>query len=429
MELNKRMLAVLPCTLIAAAASGQSVDQERAYQSELLADADSRTSLLQGAGGSAGYADGFVISDATGDNTLRINMLSQFRYVWNNRSNDSAPGANDKDTIGFQIPRAWLNFSGNVINKNVGYQIRVETNGLDRATGPSDASGGAFFVSDAFATYKMDDNWTFRWGQFRPALSREGMVDDQYQLGLERSFIDTNTGSSSRVQGIDFNYTDDQFRFWGGFTDGLFTANSDINSPAEADYAINGRFEWMFQGDDWGRFDDFTSFRNSDNAAMAGVSLWYQTGGETNMTADVDVFVIVGDFTWEGDGWNVFAQYTGVNVDPSGGTSTFDSSILVQGGFFFTEEFEAYGAWTSTLPDNRPGPPTTDDNFNTITVGGNYYFIPGSHAAKASADVQIYLDKTTTSSSVIFTPNTIAPIFTSPDSGQFALRLQMQLFF
>jgi hypothetical protein len=386
---------------------------------------------LQGAGGSAGYQDGFVISDATGDNTLKTNVLSQFRYDWNSRNDDSAPGVNDKQTIGFQIPRAWVNFSGNVINKNIGYQLRIETNGLSSST-YSYGANGMFYLSDAFSTYKMDDNWTFRWGQFRPALSREGMVDDENQQGVERSFIDSDTGYSARVQGIDFNYTDDQFRFWVGFNDGFSTQNTDITSSVEADYAFQGRFEWMFKGDDWSRFDQFSSYQNSDNAAMVGVSAWYQSGGETNGTIDGNVTIIIGDISWEGDGWNVFAQYAGVNTDfAAAGGSNFDNSILVQGGYFFHEQIEAYGQWTTIIPDDGGAgrTPANTDTFNTLTLGANYYFVPNSQAAKASADVQIYLNSTTGSSSVVFTPNTLAPVFTSPDDGQFAIRLQMQMYF
>src|SRR5262245_31260684 len=75
-----------------------SLELSRAYQAELLADAATRTSGLQGA--SSGYNNGkFSITDG-GANTLNIGGYVQARYLMNFR--DDQPN-NEDFTNGFQI--------------------------------------------------------------------------------------------------------------------------------------------------------------------------------------------------------------------------------------------------------------------------------------------------------------------------------------
>ena len=71
--------------------SGANADEVRAIVAEMLADADTRSSLLQG-GGSAGWDDGFFIESGDGSFRLNVGALIQFRYVASFRDDDGAGG-------------------------------------------------------------------------------------------------------------------------------------------------------------------------------------------------------------------------------------------------------------------------------------------------------------------------------------------------
>jgi hypothetical protein len=110
---------------------GVSRDEVRAMVADMLADADTRSSLLQG-GGVAGYDKGFVVRSPDGNYSLKINGLVQFRYVANYRNTEGDAGVfrdvdSSNDTTGdvvrgddfngaFQLRRVNIDFSGNLIN-------------------------------------------------------------------------------------------------------------------------------------------------------------------------------------------------------------------------------------------------------------------------------------------------------------------------
>ena len=64
----------------------------RGIVTDVLADADTRASL-QGSGANAGYDGGFFISSSDGNFSLKLNILQQIRYTFNDRSN--APDSGD----------------------------------------------------------------------------------------------------------------------------------------------------------------------------------------------------------------------------------------------------------------------------------------------------------------------------------------------
>jgi len=61
----------------------QRADAIRGVVQDVLADSSTRSSFQQ-AGATAGYNNGFFLSSADGNYTLKINALEQVRFVWNN---------------------------------------------------------------------------------------------------------------------------------------------------------------------------------------------------------------------------------------------------------------------------------------------------------------------------------------------------------
>jgi hypothetical protein len=377
-------------------------DDQRAHAAELLADAAGRTSQL---------------AQADRRFSVDVHGYFQFRYNWNRR--DEVPAGTEDNTIGFQMARTRLNVSGNIVNEDWGYFIQF---GAD--------PDGDIFLEDAYGTFRYEGGWQVQFGQFRLPFSREGLVGDQYQLGAERSV----TGSifdAGRTQGLQFGFAGDAFRFAGSFNDGVHASNTDFGTET-ADWALSGRLEFKWAGD-WAQARDLTSFTNSDFFGMFGVAAHWQTGGDTatlggGTTSGDDLLLATADLSIEGNGWNVFGAVYYSALDVDGGGSFDDLGFVVQGGLFITPQTEIFGRYDMVMPDSGW---TNDEDFSTITVGLNHYFVPESHAAKLTIDLQWFLDAPTENDVVnaLAAGNTQVGLLADNGDNQWNLRAQLQILF
>ncbi len=412
---TSRTLCLVPLVGLAAALSAHASDgkDDRAYLAGLFADASTRTSLQ---GADAGHDGKFHLSSSDGNYRLNVSGQVQFRYIANFRDN-----ANDNSfEHGFQTRRTKIAFSGHVINEDLSFKVN----------GAFDRKGGAFELEDAYVKNKIGDGWSLRWGQYKLPMLREENISSKYQQAVDRSVVN-EVFNQDRTQGIELAYKADDWRAFADFSVGFKTANSDFTSPAtspEADYAFTGRVDYKVMGN-WKQFKDFTSFRGSDDAALIGGGVHYQQSANTNALADVDTsfFQYTVDASYESDGWNVYAAFVGrnTNIRAMGSDVDFnDLGFVVQGGLFVSEEAELFARFDSVLPDSdRVG----DNSFNTVTVGTNYYFLPESHAAKLTADVQFFLDDMSQNDKV--KQNTGIGLLTDANDNQVAFRVQFQLLF
>ncbi len=433
------------------AAVASDLDLDRAYAAELRADADGRTSLLQ-AGGGAGHDGMFHIGDASGANRLNIRGVMQFRYMANFRDSSPTIGTDNETTIGFQMASAKLIFDGNVISENL--EFRIDGDFGQPANGGNTAGGGpagrdnfgVFTLQNAYAKYHFEgqgSGWNISWGQMKvPLLYEEFGNEDWTGLAVERSLVN-ELFTGGFTQGMMFGYTSDQIAFTAGISDGAGTANSPYNFQAvgnpEADFAITARLDWKIQGD-WAQFADMTSFRGSNLGARLGGAIHYQSNGDTNpsfastgvpLTESVLLYTI--DGAVEGDGWNLFAAFVGNNNQFQGGTGLSDTDnfgVVLQGGVFLTHDFEIFARYDGLFLDSAsPGfTAGADDSFNFLTVGGNYYFVPESHAAKFTGDVVFSFNDTLPNGGAVLPDNTTGLLGDITD-GEVLLRLQMQLVF
>src|SRR5688572_2650497 len=125
-------------------AQNANLDQSRAYNAELIADAGTRASLLAGGpAGNATYAGTFGIGDSTGANRLNIGGTTWLRYNIALRDSDSV-GDVDDTTVGFNNPTNRLRFWGNVWDKNLTFKIQGNFGGEFSDT-------GIFGLEDAYA--------------------------------------------------------------------------------------------------------------------------------------------------------------------------------------------------------------------------------------------------------------------------------------
>ncbi len=441
--------AAVSLGVVSTAAANTSTDEVRSIVAEMMADAQTRSSLLQ-SGGSAGYDGGFFISDASGNNTLKVNGQIQFRYIAN-----FADDSNTDDDFegGFQTRRTKMTFKGNVVDPNLFYQIKWETS----------RNGGNISLQDAFAGYKFDNGTYLKWGQFRAAFARERSVSSSRQLGVERSLTGDYFGQTES-QGIEWGYKGEDWKLTLAFTDGIRSADTEftagkagvgatgfnpingnftgLSGPfgGEADFSLTGRFEYKFAGS-WNQFKDFTSMPGSDYAAMLGVAGNYEiTDGDSVATGDdLTVFSWTADLSIEGDGWNGFIAGYGQHIEQdeilvnniTGNIDDADNDsygLVVQGGVFIPEtDWEVFARYDVLFADDENG--SDEDTFSTLTVGTNWYW--AGHAAKFSLDVAVFLDNPTEFSGVPggFGSTGAGFIGGVDDDSQFAIRAQFQLLF
>ncbi|MBI1190320.1 MAG: hypothetical protein GC200_06525 [Tepidisphaera sp.] len=402
----KSRACVLVMVAGASVAMGQSLDLSRAYEAELRADAVARESLLGES--SCGYDDGkFTISDG-GNNTLRLGGVIQTRWEANFRQGAGSP---DNFTNGFSLRRARLDATGTIFDKRLSYDVRIE----------SSRTNGNFSPLEVFGRYALSEEWYVRAGQFKVPLNREEVLSTTMQLAIERSVVDA-VFAESYSQGAEVGYQGQDARAFLAVGDGLKTTTSDYTSAAEADYAVTGRAEFKWAGKGWKWANDFTSFRGSEYAAMAGLAGHWQAGGDTGGTANIDFFQGEADVQVEGDGWNFFAAGIWRSSRRPGLGTRDDFGAIVQGGVFVSDQAEIFARWDGVFPDDANG-----DAFNTLTAGVNYYVSPHSQAVKLTWEFGYFFNSTT--ANTLVKESTQAGLLTSTEPGEWMLQGQVQVMF
>ncbi len=386
-----------------------------AGNTDLVADAGARLSY-QG-GGSYG-TNGFNIADASGNNRLTIGGVVQFRFNANFRDDgDPNVGEDNDTTTGFENSITRLRASGTVGTSQLGYKVQASFGNGD----------GVAAIDDAYGTWDFQNGWNLRWGQFNLPVVREISVGFEDHLGSDFSPTSIYFGQGYS-QGIQLGYTGEQFRAMFAFSDGAGTANTLFGSGAEADYAFTIRLEGLLLGNTWDQFNNYTSWQNaSGDSILLGGAVHYQDGGETGGTSDTEVLLYTIDATWEGPGYNVTAVGYGASIEGTGGASQDDFGVMIQGGFFFNDQFEGFARYDGFFLDSDV---VETDNVNILTGGVNYYVLPETNAAKFTAQIAYAFDSTAdifSNSSLAGTSNN--GFLGQSEDGEFALQLQFQLVF
>lgn len=395
--------------------SGLDSDSIRAIVAEMLNDAETRSSLLQG-GSTAGHDGKFFLASPSGDFRLNVSGQVQVRYMLNFRDDEN--GTVDDFASGFSLPRVALRFDG-AIYDDIVYAIQ----------GVFNSSGGGFTLEDAYAGYVFDNGLIILGGQYREPILWEDVLQEKYSLAVDQSVVNA-VFSQGYSQGIWAHYSADSWRMWAGFDSGIRSANTDFNAdPAE--WGVTTRWEWKFAGN-WSQFDQFSSPRGAEFAAKLGGGVHFEQSPHAPGTVETDLLAYTADIMVEGNGWNVFGMGVGLYTDTNGGGGSFnDLGFLVQGGVFVTDDIEPFARYDVVIPDSDRA---ADQAFNTITAGANYYL--HGQAAKFTLDVQYFLDDTAGNALVsgIATgvPGSVGNqigLLPTMDDGEFVIRLQFQLLF
>lgn len=400
-------------------------EEVKALVREVLADADTRASLLNG-GLTSGYNNGFFVGSEDGSFLLKVNGESQVRYLYSSRQHE--PDGTDENEAGFQIRRSRLGFAGHFINPDLTYRLRLSY----------DRGSGALAFDDAWVAYDFADNWKVQLGQFKPQFIREESVGGFRQLAVERSYL-ADYFTVDYTQGVELSYSGDALRAYLAIHDGSYGLNTDFQSD-RTDLAISGRAELLLAGD-WKQFNDFTSWSSDKLGVLVGGGIAYEVG-ETGSGADTpDIIKYTADVSLELGGANVFAAVYAQRFNDNGDSPPLADNLddacqigfVVQGGLFVVpDKLELFGRYewidfdgvyyrnNGSSAQSGSGDLDEEDELGIVTVGGNWYF--KKHNAKLTIDVLWALDP-------VPVANSGAGLLASADDDQVVLRSQFQFAF
>ena len=136
------------------AQGGQWLTEQRAAEirgivTDVLADAETRSSLQ---GATSGYNGGFMLASSDGNFSMKINVLQQMRWSFNDNDVDQA--------YGFENKRTRLTFSGNMVDSSWTYKL-----GYYLGYSNSAENCGAGELADANVTKDFKNGFTVSVGQ------------------------------------------------------------------------------------------------------------------------------------------------------------------------------------------------------------------------------------------------------------------------
>lgn len=397
-----------------------SADQTRALVAEMLADAETRSSLLD-SGADAGHDGKFFIKSADGAFRLNIGGQLQFRYTANFRDPDDQ--VNDRDfEEGFTHPRTRIYFAGNAQEPGLFFRVMLDFQ----------VSEGDGYLQDAFSGYDFGNGWQIRAGQGITAFMREWYMGDFKLFSVERSLQSLVFGQF-RSEFAEVRYQNQNVRLIGTYSNGFRSANTDfVNAPAS--WALGGRAEWKFAGD-WKQVtDEFMSPRGSDFAGALSGAIHFEQGPDDDSGPSQDLFAWTADLLIKGSGWNAMLAGVGYLMTDEAGVSGADYDdygFLAQFGYLVTDKLELVTRYDVIIPDHDR---EANDAFNTIMLGFNYYL--HGQAARFSFAGYWFLDDTTGTVAGNFADtggrNPTSPLYgslPSANDNQVTLMAQFQLLF
>jgi len=398
----------------------------RSLVQDVLADADSRASLLQG-GPIAGWDKGFKIGSPDGNFLLQLEGQIQARFVWDNRNNSS-----DDDRWGFELRRTKIGFKGHVVDPSWKYNIlgafnrdtRSYLTGIevdfdeDEVSTTSSSLTGPFELEDAYVEKVLNEQWYVRFGQFKMPFMQEELMSSRRQLVIERSLV-SNAFSLVRSQGVEVGYKGDLFRVRGMYSDGARSANTSF-ATYDTEWALTGRVDVLIAGD-WKQFDDFTSWRGEEFALLVGGAIHYQDGEYGTTASETETLSWTLDASAEFGGANLAAAVVGRSLDfaAPGMTDLDQIAFVLQSGFFVADDIEVYGRY-EWGDDDMLG----SDDLSLLTVGFNKYF--SKHQLKWSTDIGFAFDSV---ESTWATTGAGWQTDADGEDGQMVVRSQFQLLF
>ena len=393
----------------------QRADQIRGVVQDVLADSNTRSSFQQAGGATAGYNNGFFISSADGNYSLKINALEQVRFVWNNTytnsqaNRDDDTANKDENTWGFENRRTQAFFSGNVVDPSWKYLVGIAydsqsdpyvSNGTqDDGQGNDVAGDPAFNLYYAMVTKTFGDGFSVSVGQMNVPFTVESNLFNagSTQMG-DYSIFEYMFGAGQQV-GAMAKLEKDAFRVSGGWynivqTDVSGTIGQSWNNDNNQSIAIASRAEYKVAGT-WDQFSKESSFKGEEFGLLIGGGVIWQNGRAQNSdsTYNANPLGLTADAQAKFGGFNLIGQFLWQDGYPGTDSSSSVWGFNVQGGAFVTEDLEVFGAWA--YADTNSGTDGGDANFGTtnyLQTGANWYFAKNSIKATVMGIIPLNTD-------------------------------------
>ena len=369
----------------------QRADQIRGVVQDVLADSNTRSSFQQAGGATAGYNNGFFISSADGNYSLKINALEQVRFVWNNTYQDTK----DQNTWGFENRRTQAFFSGNVVDPSWKYLVGIA---YDAQNDPYNADAGNFNLYYAMVTKTFGDGFSVSVGQMNVPFTVESNLFNagSTQMG-DYSIFEYMFGAGQQV-GAMAKIEKDAFRVSGGWynivqTDSSGTVGNSWDNNDNQSMAVAGRAEYKVAGT-WDQFSKESSFKGEEFGLLIGGGVIWQNGRaqNTDSTYESNPLGLTADAQAKFGGFNLIGQFLWQDGYPGTDSSSSVWGFNVQGGAFITEDLEVFGAWAYA---DTAGDGATDSSFGTtnyLQTGANWYFAKNSIKATVMGIIPLNKD-------------------------------------
>ena len=369
----------------------QRADQIRGVVQDVLADSNTRSSFQQAGGATAGYNNGFFISSADGNYSLKINALEQVRFVWNNTYQNTK----DQNSWGFENRRTQAFFSGNVVDPSWKYLVGMA---YDAQNDPYNADAGNFNLYYAMVTKSFGDGFSVSVGQMNVPFTVESNLFNagSTQMG-DYSIFEYMFGAGQQV-GAMAKLEKDAFRVSGGWynivqTDSSGTVGNSWDNNDNQSIAVAGRAEYKVAGT-WDQFSKESSFKGEEFGLLIGGGVIWQNGRNDNSAGvyDSNPLGLTADAQAKFGGFNLIGQFLWQDGYPGTDASSSVWGFNVQGGAFITEDLEVFGAWAYA---DTAGDGATDSSFGTtnyLQTGANWYFAKNSIKATVMGIIPLNSD-------------------------------------
>ncbi len=392
-------------------------EEVKALVKEVLADADTRASLLEG-GLTAGHnGKNFFLASEDGSFLLKIRGHIQMRYIA--AFADTPVGSTkDENESGFSIRRARVCFDGHLGDPRIMFKLQL---GISRA----DNEALAEYIC---LMYQFNDNWMICVGQDIAPFLREELVGSAKQMALEYSYVN-ELFTVDFAQGVTLYYNQDRLKAALMVNDGMhsgdarsgsnvFTQRDDFdtqNDPDGAgpltgdrsttedfdgdasDFALTGRLDYKLAGD-WSQYGDFTAWDGEPLGVFLGAAFHWEQGESGDRFNNNDFLMWTADLSVEYQRFNLFAAIVGMHLESDGlnraGTAAAPDydlyGIVVHAGYQIPlgkEIVEPFIRWEWLDLDNAVtrGGVNTDNQVQLLTAGFNWYL--NKHNAKFTLDV------------------------------------------
>jgi hypothetical protein len=369
----------------------QRADQIRGVVQDVLADSNTRSSFQQAGGATSGYNNGFFISSADGNYSLKINALEQVRFVWNNTYQDTK----DQNSWGFENRRTQAFFSGNVVDPSWKYLVGMA---YDAQNDPYNADAGNFNLYYAMVTKSFGDGFSVSVGQMNVPFTVESNLFNagSTQMG-DYSIFEYMFGAGQQV-GAMAKLEKDAFRVSGGWynivqTDSSGTVGNSWDNNDNQSIAVAGRAEYKVAGT-WDQFSKESSFKGEEFGLLIGGGVIWQNGRAQNSdsTYNANPLGLTADAQAKFGGFNLIGQFLWQDGYPGTDASSSVWGFNVQGGAFITEDLEVFGAWAYADTAESGSSSASLGTTNYLQTGANWYFAKNSIKATVMGIIPLNKD-------------------------------------